>query len=567
MSVDWNLHESSFHPQSCDIFATNTLIFFAFYHHIYLYSLSEFSSQTSPSFPPANPLYTTTQSSNSKVSATNSLPIPPPLKSNRSRHLTNLPRLSQNLPKISSSDDETLGYKWNVQDNKLKPYPSFYPPICKNTSTYIGDSSPSVVASRIVECLKKRGASVEYDEDAATATVWTVERVNYMIYLHRGGSMMYDPNKSLGSSVKDLSTTFNSNFSNEVGDENNIKVDFNHGVLVECSRLRGDIIAFHADCRSVLSSARGDSDGLDDHRGWLVAVRHSPFGFGRKSSRADLPAGQISSKQIMKMTDDDVPSLVRLKRKQSASSLTQTVMDTLENAADLLQKDRWDAKLLGMQTLVMMTDVRSTGVERAYLATLCILGTKDRSIRGERDSSVSRLHKTIFSIIMKDSHSSRGFDYSETDDNCDPINVEEESIRLEYSVQLRSYALILLINAMSNIVKYSSRFPLLSNPSCDDYLSQKFMDALADDLAGATRPPGPSVGCANESTLASRLCYLLSTHAEKKNYSLDNIYVGTPPRSLYGLLERVRVQGALNHRPMELEAQLALSALDRDFYK
>jgi hypothetical protein len=409
---------------------------------------------------------------------------------------------------------------------------------------------------------------VEYDEDAATATVWTVERVNFIIYLHRGGTMMYDPNKSLGASVKDLSTTFNSNFSNEVDDENNIKVDFNHGVLVECSRLRGDVIAFHADCRSVLSSARGDSDGLDDHRGWLVAVRHSPFGFGRKSSRADLPAGHISSKQITKMADDDVPSLARLKRKQSAASLTQTVMDTLENAADLLQKDRWDAKLLGMQTLVMLTDVRSTGVERAYLATLCILGTKDRSIRGERDSSVFRLHKTIFSIIMKDSHSSRGFDYSETDDNCcDPINVEEESIRLEYSVQLRSYALILLINAMSNIVKYSARFPLLSNPSCDDYLSQKFMDALAEDLAGATRPPGPSVGCANESTLASRIFYLLSTHAEKKDYSLDNVYVGTPPRSLYGLLERVRVQGALNHRPMELEAQLALSTLDRDFYK
>jgi hypothetical protein len=93
------------------------------------------------------------------------------------------------------------------------------------------------------------------------------------------------------------------------------------------------------------------------------------------------------------------------------------------------------------------------------------------------------------------------------------------------------------------------------------------MDALAEDLAGATRPPGPSVGCANESTLASRIFYLLSTHAEKKDYSLDNVYVGTPPRSLYGLLERVRVQGVLNHRPMELEAQLALSTLDRDFYK
>lgn len=504
----------------------------------------------------------TAQSLSSKISTSSSLPIPSPLKS--SRHLTNLPRLSQNLPQRSSSNDETLGYKWNVQDSKLKPYPPFYPPICKNTSTYVGDSSPSVVASRIVQCLKKRGATVEYDEDAATATVWTIERVNFMIYLHRGGNVTYDPNKSIGASIKDLSTSFNSNFTTNIEEENNIKVDFNHGVLVECTRLRGDVIAFHADCRAVLSSARGDSDGLDDHRGWLVAVRHSPFGFGRKLDRADLPAGQISSKQIMKMKEDDVPSLARLKRKQSTVSLTHTVMDALENAAALIENDRWDAKLLGMQSLVMLTDVRSSGIERAYLATLCILGTKDCSIRGERDSAVSRLHNKISFIIIKDSHSSRGFDYPESADDCDSIHVEE-SIGVEHSTHLRSCALIVLINALSNIVKYNSRFPLMSNPSCDDYLSQKFIDSLAHDLAGASRPPGPSVGCANESTLAARLIYLLSTHSEKKVYFLNNAYVGSPPRPLYGLLERVRAQGALNHRPMELEAQLALSSLDSDF--
>lgn len=522
------------------------------------------ASKASPSSQSADHLYKTTQSLSSKNSVSNSLPLPSPLKKSTRHITTNLPRLSQNLPKRSSSDDETLGYKWNVQDNKLKPYPPYYPPICKNTSTYVGDSSPSVVASRIVECLKKRGASVEYDEDAATATVWTVERVNFMIYLHRGGRMMYDPSKDIGVSIKDLSTSFNSNLSNDVDD--NVEVDFNHGVLVECSRLRGDVIAFHADCRAVLSSARGDSDGLDDHRGWLVAVRHSPFGFGRKSDRADLPAGQITSKQIMKMKDDDVPSLARLKRKQSTASLTHTVMDTLEIAASLLENDRWDAKLLGIQSLVILTDVRSSGIERAYLATLCILGTKDHSIRGERDSSVSRLHEKISTIIMKDPHSSRSFDFPETADDCDSMNVEETD-RAEYSVQLRSCALILLINAMSNVVKYHARFPLLSNPSCDDYLSQKFIDSLADDLAGATRPPGPTVGCANESALAARLLYYLSIHAEKEVYLLNNAYVGTPPRPLYGLLEKVRVQGVLNHRPMELEAQLALSALDSDFLK
>jgi hypothetical protein len=37
-----------------------------------------------------------------------------------------------------------------------------------NCTAYVGDASPSVVAIRIAECLRKRSIAVEYDEEAVS---------------------------------------------------------------------------------------------------------------------------------------------------------------------------------------------------------------------------------------------------------------------------------------------------------------------------------------------------------------------------------------------------------------
>lgn len=492
--------------------------------------------------------------------------VPSPLKSAHKR--ANLPHLSKALPSMDASEGTMLGdtdygvLQWNVKDNKLKPYPPFYPPICKNTSIYVGDSSPSIVASRIADCLKKRGACVEYDEDAATAIVWTIDKVNFTIQLYRGGKLLYDPNQSPSKSVKDLSSSLDSSFLDRTEDERYIEVDFNHGVLVECSRLRGDIISFHAERRAILSSAKGESDGLDDHRGWLVPLRHSPFGFGDKMDRSKLSVGDVTTKQLMRMKDDDVPSIARLKRKHTTASLTSSIIDSLENAATLIEKDRWDANLQGMQNLVLLTSTRSVGLERAYLASLCVLGAKDGSIRGQRDSGISRLHEKISAFILKEFRPKRRFG-GDSNDEKDVFD-NEDVVMSEYFIRIRSCALILLINALSNLIKYRSLFPLLSKPTCDEYLTQEFLNVLADDLAGVKRPPGPRVGCAHESALAARLIYLISTHSEDGTHLLNNAYVGHPPRPLHGLLEIARLQGILTNRQMELEAQLALSTVAGD---
>ena len=55
---------------------------------------------------------------------------------------------------------------WTVKDTALKPIPKQYPPMNPRCTTYVGDASPSVVAVRISECLRKRSIAVEYDEES-----------------------------------------------------------------------------------------------------------------------------------------------------------------------------------------------------------------------------------------------------------------------------------------------------------------------------------------------------------------------------------------------------------------
>lgn len=58
---------------------------------------------------------------------------------------------------------------WNIQDSGLQHIPKFYPPLNPNCTTFVGDAAPSVVAYRIVECLRKRSIAVEYDDDLVSS--------------------------------------------------------------------------------------------------------------------------------------------------------------------------------------------------------------------------------------------------------------------------------------------------------------------------------------------------------------------------------------------------------------
>jgi len=75
---------------------------------------------------------------------------------------------------------------WTISDTNLKLIPSYYPPLISTNSTYISDASPSVVATRIAQCLMKRSLTAMYDDDEASATVFGVGMGSFGIRLYRG---------------------------------------------------------------------------------------------------------------------------------------------------------------------------------------------------------------------------------------------------------------------------------------------------------------------------------------------------------------------------------------------
>lgn len=116
-----------------------------------------------------------------------------------------------------------------------------------------------------------------------------------------------------------------------------------------------------------------------------------------------------------------------------------------------------------------------------------------------------------------------------------------------------------LTNALDNVVHHSGDFPLLPKPSCEDFMTFEFLEMVADDLAGATRPPMASLGSAHEATYAARFLHLIAAYSEGGFRFVNGAIVGMPPRPIYGLLERAQMAGAACHRALELESQVAKS--------
>jgi hypothetical protein len=199
----------------------------------------------------------------------------------------------------------------------------------------------------------------------------------------------YNSNESSQSTKR--SSKVPSSASDVSNQETTAKPDFSHVIIVECMRIRGDTIKFHKDCRAIFASARGDSDGLDDFRSPRSVLYQSPFCFKRmrmmdpatrKNYRAFFENEEFQNEDTeldVSYNDscDDFPDLLTNLNK-TASEMTHSTFSALERILDLLEEDRLDSQLLGVKSLTLMTDERSSGIECSYMTSLCILGSKIR---------------------------------------------------------------------------------------------------------------------------------------------------------------------------------------------
>lgn len=459
-----------------------------------------------------------------------------------------------NLPHTSSQEEDGQVAPprprrlWRVNDTSLKPVPFFYPPLDPRCTVFISDAPPSVVAVRIAECLRKRSISVEYDEEAVTATCMTVDRCHFVIRLFQGSSR-HHPRHGL-----DMES----------------RPDFSHGVLVECMRLRGSCISFHHCCRAVLQAALSHGTGEDTREMYQTTPNEFPR----------LLQPPHKRKAGMKLL---APRAAK-KHKGAGGPHSSLALEALERAYTLLRKDRLGPQQLAMESLVSLTDPESSGVDTAMHCSLAILGAPITGGCGE-EGFLNDLHKEWVVKLLQDRvlpcdvvETSPGsctqssllgkcnvldkLDGEEEDANNAPRSAFAAGGDENHGGIMRALCLRAFTNSMGLVAEQQ---PALLKSILDvqsrHLVSRTFIASLLEDLAGAIRPPavvqGTRLASAHEAALAIRCIGLLGEYSEVAKKQILN-------EAVLGSLEKARATGRSTHDVLAEEADRTYTHLTED---
>mmetsp|Transcript_7384 Transcript_7384/g.11197 ORF Transcript_7384/g.11197 Transcript_7384/m.11197 type:complete len:519 (-) Transcript_7384:168-1724(-) len=457
-----------------------------------------------------------------------------------------------NVPDILKGNaPSSIQTPWKVNDATLPPIPPFYPPLDPNCSTHVMDATPSVVVARIAKCLQNRSISVEYDDEMNTATCMTCDRVHFVVHLYRGDSNPPPPHEHDMESPPDLK----------------------HAVIVECLRTRGNPISFHEHCRSILNTAMAMCDGSD--------------------ARPCIQTCVTEFARLKRKSSDE--RLMERPAKRRANS-TQTALLSVERSLSLLQKDRLGAQRLGMESVVMLTDERCSGMETAVFCALAIVGapvTADLP-KDYNNECLHNLHDWIMSLVQErvtpieivedvnigheGNHANdipapkslKSAFYDDDSDEQQKGTLEEASpiTRSDFVSHedahhggtIRAMALRAFANSLSILSREQSKLLksilLMQSPQL---VSKPLLMALAEDLSGSVRPPtavtGTRLASQHEAALAAICIGILADHSAVAKRSLAK----SKHLSVVGTLEKAR--DLSRHDVLSREAGRALEVL------
>jgi len=334
---------------------------------------------------------------------------------------------------------------WKVTDTKLPVFPVFYKP-CRQTSCYVTDAPPSVVAVRIAECLRRRSVAVEYDEETCKATAVTNDRCLFTISLWRASS----------------------------------------AVLVECVRSHGPIATFHWTVRAVVLAAQSLDSG-EDRRQWY-----------QKSA-------------VERNESSDERQVLSTKRTVREGEVVQS----LERICHLLNKDRMEARRLGLESLVASTDDRVVGADAALYAALTILGAPTV----EDNMALQQIHEDwIMGLVVQRRVPGE-------DDKKKAVQSSE--MEEQHAGHFRALALTALANAFDLLARYQpSILKSILHIQSPQLRSKTVLHALTEDLQGVHRPPsvvqGTRLASVHEAVLALRCLRRLVEHSTQARSGLQN---------------------------------------------
>jgi len=400
---------------------------------------------------------------------------------------------------------------WEVSDTSLRSIPKFYPKLNPRTTAFVSDASPSVVAVRISECLRKRSIAVEYDEEAVTATAMTSDRSQFTIYLYKGNSQ---------------------------------PIDFSYGVVVECQRVAGSPLTFHRTVHAVLAAAQGMSTGEDKRKSHFASVmelrRHQIIG---ESPAAKQQAASPSS---------------------SSSKQSTAAQRGLEHARALLKKDRFECQQLGMESLVALTTSTTSGAEiTTQIASSIIqndwihsyLIMRDEKTDIEPNHSIANNASSLISACTSSLRDGESAHTMHTTSKVSEEEAKQEGI-------LRAGALRVLANSLQHLAKHHPKsLHRMMQPYNAPITSVPLLQALARDLKGANRPVSVAantrLASAHEAALAVCCLRIMGQHSSTVQNFLQADFVMES-------LELARSCGRSTHVILEQEAEATYHQLTED---
>jgi hypothetical protein len=368
---------------------------------------------------------------------------------------------------------------------------------------------------------------------------------------------------------------------------------------VECVRLSGDTLSFHAACRAVLNAARSLDSGKDLRKTYQAAAAEYPRRFPLLLVDDDKDTSRNDSH------DEPSPLLQRRPRSLStipfSSPARQLVVDAqLEHCSQLLRKDRLGAQVAGMESLVNLTDPTCVGDDAALKTALRVLGAQEgavkeglsdlmlrllvdrevsRSAEGKRDG---RGNNMSFSFMAGCTGSLLGRDTEDTEQH-EPSVAESDDAELHrasprgalsstveedrHGGVMRALALLALANALTVLANAGQLRSVLMDQA-PVWASQAVVAALQEDLEqGATRPvsvcAGTMLASPHEAVNACRCLGLLCKHHPSAKRRILTA-TGAPATTTLQQLEKARRVGKSTHTILAEEARTAYQLLTED---
>lgn len=458
---------------------------------------------------------------------------------------------------------------WKVSDTGIPAIPPFYPtPLNPRLCVYVADASPSVVAVRIAEALRRQSIAVEFDEEMATATCMTVDHCRFVIHLWQAKAPSKNSTAAMNAVVNRPA----------VGDKvfSRSETSRQPGLLVEFCRLDGDSGTFHYVVSALKKAAKSHGTGQDFRKPRQTA----PMEFPR------FMAAITAEKPTTPSPDPTNPS--------------PKAIEGLEHALGLLRKDRLDAQLRGMEEILGLSDSITSGLEIAFTVSLAIVGAPlevsdgsdsedfvtaaqalyqnwiyrllvDRELPDYNDESVEGSlflppSATDEDHVAEESRTAGlaflcGFGGEHDINNVNDQEIEqmrEDRVRMgdEYhGGKMRSMALRSLANALMLLSRHNPKllYTTLSTHG-SAMISEEVLLSLWHDAAGAGRPPGVVAGTPlaspHEAAIAIRCIRLLGqAHPKAKQRLIKH------KKSALEQLEKCYFIGQAIHEILEYEAK------------